>query len=325
VGRAHPIFFCEVSWCPMKIAIFGAGGVGAYFGGRLAQAGADVHLLARGAHLHALLESGLRVHSPNGDLELRLPATDRPEDIGPTDYVLFCVKSLETERAAARLGPLLKEGTAVISLQNGVDNEEKIARIIDRDHVVGGVAFIMSTISDPGVIEHVGELARIIFGEMDGSRSDRAERFLAFCQKAGIDAEISADIRSVLWHKFALICALAGMTATVRLPLGEIRAAGESMEMAKNIMREIVAVAGAEGVRLPPDAVDQMVGLAMKMAPGTYSSLHYDMTRGKPMELEALHGTAVRLAGKHGLPAPMCQAVYAILKPWALRNEVSPA
>src|SRR3972149_5905034 len=133
----------------MKIAIFGAGGVGAYFGGRLAQAGADVHLLARGAHLHALLERGLRVHSPNGDRELRLPATDRPEDIGPTDYVLFCVKSLETERAAARLGPLLKEGTAVISLQNGVDNEEKIARIIDRDHVVGGWAFIMSTPPHP--------------------------------------------------------------------------------------------------------------------------------------------------------------------------------
>src|SRR3972149_6890188 len=119
----------------MKIAVFGAGGVGAYFGGRLPRAGADVHLPARGAHLHALLERGLRVHSPNGDLELRLPATDRPEDIGPTDYVLFCVKSFETERAAARLGPALKEGTAVISLQNGGGKGGKNARVTRPDHV----------------------------------------------------------------------------------------------------------------------------------------------------------------------------------------------
>ena len=304
----------------MKIAVLGAGGVGGYFGARLAQAGADVHLLARGAHLRALIERGLRVRSANGNLELRLPATDRVDDIGPSDYVLFCVKSLDTEVVAARLGPLLHEGTTVISLQNGVDNEEKIARAVGPDRVVGGVAFIMSTISEPGTIEHVGKLARIVFGEMDGLPSNRTERFRILCQEARIDAEVSPHIRSVLWNKFAFICALAGMTATVRLPLGAIRECDESLQMAKHIVREVMAVAGAEGVALPPDTVDQAVGLAMKMDPGTFSSLHYDLTQGKPMELEALHGTAVRLARKHDLPVPMCEAVYAILRPWAVRN-----
>ena len=304
----------------MKIAVLGAGGVGGYFGARLAQAGADVHLLARGAHLRALVERGLRVRSANGDLDLRLPATNRLERIGPSDYVLFCVKSPETETVAGRLGPLLREGTTVISLQNGVDNEEKIARAVGSDRVVGGVAFIMSTISEPGTIEHVGTLARIVFGELDGTRSERTERFLSLCREASIDAEVSSDIRAVLWNKFAFICALAGMTATVRLSLGEIRECDESLQMAKDILGEVIAVAGAEGITLPAETVDQAVDLAMKMDPGTFSSLHYDLTQGKPMELEALHGTAVRLARKHDLPVPMCEAVYAILRPWAVRN-----
>lgn len=307
----------------MKIAVLGAGGVGAYFGGRLAEAGAKVHLLARGEHLRALVERGLCVRSANGNLELRLPASDRTEDIGPVDYVLVCVKSLETETVAARIEPLLHEGTTVISLQNGVDNEEKLARVIGSDRVVGGVAFIMSTIAEPGTIEHVGTLARIVFGEMNGVASDRTERFLSLCRDARIEAEISSDIRSVLWNKFTFICALAGMTATVRLPLGDIRECRESLEMAKNIMREVIAVAAAENVTLSPNTVDNATGLAMKMDPGTFSSLHYDMTQGKPMELEALHGTAVRLARKHHLAAPMCEAVYAILKPWSDRNAAS--
>jgi len=304
----------------MKIAVLGAGGVGGYFGARLAHAGADVHLLARGAHLRALAERGLRVRSANGDLELRLPATDHIEDIGPVDYALVCVKSSETEPLASRMRPLLREGTTVISLQNGVDNEEKLARALGAERVVGGVAFIMATIAEPGTIEHVGSLARIVFGELDGSRSDRTERFLSLCKEADIDAEVTSDIRSALWTKFSFICALAGMTATVRLPLGEIRECAESLEMAKSIVREVMAVAAAEGVTLPADTVDKAVAITMKMDPSIFSSLHYDMTHGKPMELEALHGTVLRLARRHGTAVPMSEAAYAILKPWALRN-----
>jgi 2-dehydropantoate 2-reductase len=305
----------------MKIAVYGAGGVGGYYGGRLAQVGAEVHLIARGAHLRALKEQGLRIRSPQGDFELRLPVAESPEEIGPSDYVLFCVKSFDTEKAATHLQPLLEAGTAVISLQNGVDNEGKIAAAVGTQHVMGGASFIMSTISEPGVIEHIGELSRIVFGELDGERSERAELFLSLCREAGIDAELSPNIRSVLWNKFAFICAFAGMTAAVRLPLGEVRADEHAMELARGIMEEVVAVGRAQGVDLAEDTVDGLLRLAMQLDPESYSSLHYDLTHGKPMELEALQGTAVRLARKHGLAAPNCEAIYAILKPWAVRNE----
>ena len=305
----------------MKIAIYGAGGVGGYYGARLAQAGADVHLIARGAHLRALKEEGLRIRSPKGDAELRLPATENAEDIGPSDYVLFCVKSFDTEKAAARLPSLLKADTAVISLQNGVDNEEKIGAAVGLDYVMGGASFIMSTISEPGVIEHVGELSRMVFGELDGKPSDRAERWLALCQEAGIEAELSLNVRSVLWNKFAFICAFAGMTAATRLPVGPIREDEHAMKLARGTMEEVVAVARAEGVGLPEDVVDKLHELAMQLDPESYSSLHYDLTHGKPMKLEALHGTALRLARKHGIDTLRLEIVYAILKPWAVRNQ----
>jgi len=158
----------------MRIAVYGAGGVGGYFGGRLAQAGAQVHFIARGAHLQALREHGLRVRSVKGDFEVQAPATDDPADVGPCDFVLFCVKTFDTEAAAARLGPLVGEGTAVVSLQNGVENEEKLARAIGADHVMGGAAFIFAEIAVPGVIAHTGGPTSITFGELDGSASQRA-------------------------------------------------------------------------------------------------------------------------------------------------------
>ena len=305
----------------MKVAIYGAGGVGGYYGARLAQAGAKVHLMARGRHLRALKEGGLRISSPKGDAELRLPATDNAKDIGPSDYVLFCVKSFDTEGAAARLKFLLKDTTAVISLQNGVDNEEKIGDAIGLEHVMGGASFIMSTISEPGVIEHVGELSRIVFGELDGARSERAERWLSLCHDAGIEAELSQNVRAVLWTKFAFICAFAGLTATTRLPLGPIRDDEHAMRLAKGIMEEVEAVGRAVGVDLPEDVVGNLLTLAQQLDPASYSSLHYDLTHGKPMELEALHGTVLRLAKEYGIRTPQSEVIYAILKPWAVRNQ----
>jgi 2-dehydropantoate 2-reductase len=212
----------------VKVAVYGTGGVGGYFGGRLAQGGADVHLIARGAHLEALRGRGLKVSSTKGDFEVRLPATDDPSEIGPSDYVLFSVKSFDTEDAAARLAPLVGDQTAIISLQNGVDNEEKIAGVVGGSKVMGGAAYIFSTIIEPGVIAHSGGPALLLFGEMDGTRSERAERLLEMSRKAGIDADVPDDIRRVLWDKLAFICAQAGMTASVRLPIGEIRTVEES-------------------------------------------------------------------------------------------------
>jgi 2-dehydropantoate 2-reductase len=305
----------------VKIAVFGAGGIGGYFGARLAKGGADVHLVARGRHLDALRANGLRVVSENGNLHLLLPATDRPEEIGPSDLVLFCVKSTDTAEAAKRLGPLLGRETAVLSLQNGIDNRERIAEKVGEERAVAGAAYIFSTISGPGVISHEGKLARMVFGEWDGRNSERLERFLEVCRASGIDAELSHSIRTELWRKFAMICASAGMTAAVRLPIGEIRSSKEAFDMYRRIAGEVVRVASASGVELPDDTVARIAEVAGSLPGHWYTSLHYDLTHGKPMELDRLHREVVRRARAQGVEAPMCEAICGILEPWEIRNQ----
>jgi 2-dehydropantoate 2-reductase len=307
----------------VKVGVLGAGGVGGYFGGRLARSGTEVHFLARRAHLQALRENGLQVRSTLGDFGVSVVATDDLAEIGPCDYLLVCVKSFDTETVAGRLGPLIGESTAVLSLQNGIDNEGKIAAAVGWEHVMGGAAFIFSTIAEPGVIDHTGGPARIVFGEMDGKRTARAEGLLELFVKAGVDADLSIDIRSVLWNKFAFICAQAGMTASVRLPIAEIREVRESWAMFRRIVEEVAAVAMASGVDIGPQAIDRHLAFARELEASSTSSLHYDLTHGRRMELEALHGTVVRLASSHRIPVPMSEAVYAILRPWAVRNEAS--
>ena len=307
----------------MKVAVFGTGGVGGYFGGRLALAGVDVHLTARGAHLEALRTGGLRVTSTKGDFQVDLPATDDPSQIGPCDYVLFSVKSFDTEDAAALLPALMGEETAILSFQNGVDNEEKIARIVGRKHVMGGAAYIFSRIVEPGVVAHTGGPARIVFGEMGGPRSQRAERLLDICRKANIDADLSDDIHRVLWDKFAFICAQAGMTAAVRLPIGDVRSVDESWSAFRRVVKEVCAVAAAEGFELPSDTVEKHANFAAQLEPTGFSSLYDDLTNGRRMELEALHGTVVRRAHIHDISVPVSEMIYAILRPWAVRNEVA--
>jgi 2-dehydropantoate 2-reductase len=295
--------------------------VGGYFGGRLALAGVDVHLIARGPHLKALRANGLGVRSIKGDFQIDLPASDDPSDIGPCDYVLFSVKSFDTEAAAARLGPLIADRTAVISFQNGVDNEEKIGAVLGPEHVMGGAAYIFSRIAEPGIIAHTGGPARVVFGEMDGSDSERARQFLDACREGGIDAELSGDIRRVLWNKFAFICAQAGMTAAVRLPIGEIRTVRESWVAFKRVVDEVRAVAAVEGVELPADSADRHARFAENLEPTGYSSMYDDLTSGRRMELDALHGTIVERARRRDIPVPVSETIYAILRPWAERND----
>jgi 2-dehydropantoate 2-reductase len=305
----------------MRIAVYGAGGVGGYFGGRLALAGSDVYFIDRGAHLQALREYGLRVQSVKGDFTVKVPATDDPAEIGPCDYVLFSVKAFDTEPAAARLEPLLGEGTAVLSLQNGVDNEEKLAQAVGPDHVMGGAAFIFAGKAEPGVVVHTGGPTSMTFGELDGRVSERAQRLLECCQQAGFAAELSESIKTVLWAKFAFICAQAGMTAAVRLPIGELRTVDTAWAGFQRLVAEVAAVAEADGVPLPLVAQERALTLAQSVEPSSFSSLHDDLVAGRRMELEALHGLVVRRAAQHGVPVPMSEAIYAILKPWALRNQ----
>jgi 2-dehydropantoate 2-reductase len=307
----------------VKIVVIGAGGVGGYFGGRFALGGNDVTLVARGPHLAAIRDQGLRVRSVRGNFRVTVAATDDPAEVGPCDAVLFCVKSYDTESAAGQLHPLLDADTAVISLQNGIDNEEKIAAVIGPSHVMGGAAFIFSAIAEPGVVEHTGGPAKIVFGELNGIRTPRVERLLAACRDAGIDADVPDDIRVVLWSKFAFICATAGLTSAVRLPLGDIRTCPESWELFRRILAEVVTLARAEGVPLWDGVVDQQMRFAEKLEPGSYSSLHHDLVHGRRMELEALHGTVVRRGAERGVPMPTSGVIYGVLRPWALRNETA--
>ena len=256
-----------------------------------------------------------------GDFEVQAPATDDPADIGPCDFVLFCVKTFDTDAAAARLGPLMGEGTAVVSLQNGVENEEKLAREVGEDHVMGRAAFIFAEIAEPGVILHTGGPASITFGELDGHTSERAKRLLARCEQAGFGAELSASIKTVLWAKLAFICAQAGLTAAVRLPIGEIRTADAAWAAFSRLVAEVCAVAEADGNPVPQAAQERALALAQAIEPGNFSSLHDDLVAGRHMELEALHGFVVRRASRHGLAVPTSEAVYAILQPWAIRNQ----
>ena len=218
------------------------------------------------------------------------------------------------------LAPLVGVDTAVVSLQNGVENEETLARAVGDDHVMGGAAFTFAEIAGPGLIRHTGGPPSITFGELDGRVSERAQRLLSCCEQAGLAAELSRSIQTVLWAKLAFICAQAGLTAAVRLPIGEIRTAAAAWAAFNRLMAEVCAVAEAEGHPVPQAAQERALALAQAL-PGSFSSLHDDLVAGRRMELEALHGFVVRRAAQHGLAVPMSEAVYAILQPWTIRNQ----
>lgn len=302
----------------MKVGIVGAGGVGGYYGARLASAGAEVGLIARGDHLAAIREHGLRVRADDADFTVRVAASDDPADIGPCDAVLFCVKSYDTDQAAALVGPLLKPETGVVSLQNGVDNEEKIAARIGAGHVIGGASFILAHIAEPGVVEQIGSVRRVIFGELDGSRTERIERLLAEFRNAEIDSDVADDIRVVLWDKFAFLCALAGLTALTRLPIDKLLAVPESRNLFREMVGEVALVARAEGVELAVDIVDQKTAFAENLGPDSFSSLHHDLVTGHRLELDALHGEVTRRAARHGILVPVSEMIYSLLRPWEL-------
>lgn len=300
----------------MGIVVMGAGGTGGYFGAKLARAGEDVTFVARGAHLDAIRAGGLRVRSAvDGEWTVRAPAVERLEGSPPADLVLFCVKSFDTEAAAAVIRPAVGPATGVLSIQNGVDNEDKLARLLGPGHVLGGVAQVFATIEAPGVISHVF-LGRILFGEMDGRQSDRARAFLGACQRASIPAEMVPDVRQALWEKYVYLTAQAGMTALTRCPAGVIRQLPETRRLYRLLLEEVAALARAAGVGLEAGIVDRYMGFLDTVGAGAYSSLHSDLTHGKRLELEALHGHAVRLGERHGVPTPTLFAVYAALKPY---------
>jgi 2-dehydropantoate 2-reductase len=301
----------------MRIVVVGAGGVGGYFGARLARAGAEVTFVARGAHLDAIRARGLRVRSAvEGDYTVAVTAVDKVAGLPAADAVLLCVKSFDTEAAVEHVRPVVGPETPVLSLQNGVDNEERIDAVLGAGHALGGVAYVFATIEAPGVIAHTFA-GRVVLGEMDGRPTPRAERLRDAFGGAGILAALSEDIRRVLWEKYLMIAAQAGMTAITRCPIGVIRETPQTWRMYRLIVEELAALGRASGVALPPDAVTTTLANVEKLAPHLFSSLHHDLVQGKRLELEALHGHAVRLGERLGVPTRTVFAVYAALTPFA--------
>jgi 2-dehydropantoate 2-reductase len=302
----------------MRVAVVGAGGVGGFFGGLLAKAGEDVTFVARGAHLEALRTRGLTVRSRRaGEFTVPVRATDRTESVGPVDLVLVCVKTYDTVSVLPQLPPLVGPDTAVLSLQNGVDNAEWIARVMGGGHVLGAVAYVSSVLQAPGVVEQVAGAGRIVFGEFQGEASERARRLLDVFRRAGIDAELSPDVRREIWQKFLFICGFSGVTALTRLPIGTILACPETRQFFCGVLEEVREVARAGGVGLADDCVERAVATAEGFEPWARGSLYADLVAGRRLELEALNGTVVRLGRERGVPTPLNFAVYAALKPYA--------
>ena len=303
----------------MRIAVVGAGGVGGGFGAALAQAGADVTFIARGAHLAAMKTGGLRIESPRGDVHL-VPtrATDDPCTVGPVDVVLFCVKLWDVESAGEHIRPLVGPDTAEIPLQNGIDAPERLVPILGKKAVMGGVAQISASIVEPGTIRQVGTFMRMVFGELDGSRSSRGEALYALCKKAGFDVTLSEQILTELWMKFILLATNASVTALTRQPIGVLRDDPDIRPFFVAAFQETIAVGRAKGIALPADALEQIVGFIAHLPPTMKASMALDLERGNRIELPWLGGKVVKLGRQLGVPTPTHALMYAALKPYVM-------
>jgi len=299
----------------MRIAILGSGGVGGYFGGRLAAGGNDVAFIARGAHLAALRQHGLRILSPNGDLHLpTVQATDDTTTIGPVDIVFFTVKLYDTESALGLLPPLIGAETLVISLQNGVDAVDVLTRAVGARHTAGGTTQIVAAIAEPGVIRH-GALGRLAVGPLQEGPRALLERLYERAKAAGIDAVLSGEILIEIWAKFARLTAFSGMTSVTRCPLGPLRRDTDLWAMTKAAVFESVAVARAKGIPLPASLVDDITIAVATMPPESKSSMLGDLERGRPLELPWLSGAVVRFGEETGVATPIHRFITTVLSP----------
>ena len=291
--------------------------MGGYFGGLLARGGADVTLIARGAHLAAMRERGLTVRSElYGEFTVPVRATDDPIEVGAVDLVLFCVKGYDLEAGARLSAPLVGPETTVIPVQNGIDIVERLEGIFGEGRVLGGMTYVGGKIEAPGVVAQGGPMGELIFGELAGGTSERAERIADFLRGSGIGVELLSDIRSRLWEKFTVICATGGVLAVARLPFGAVFASPEASELMRGVMGEVENLARASNAGLAEGTAERLFDfLKANMDPEGRSSQLQDLEAGRRLELEFLNGTAVRLGRELGVPTPLNFAIYAALKP----------
>lgn len=303
----------------MRIAVMAAGAVGGYFGARLQAAGHDVVFFARGAHLEAIRRDGLKVESARGNLHLKkVTVTDTADGVAPVDIVLFAVKLWDSEQAATAIKPLVTDATRVITVQNGVDGVAMIEPILGSGRVVPGLAQITATIAGSGVINHSSQFHLLAFGRTDRREDAVLAAFVETGKGAGVDFVLSQNIERDLWLKFTVLVALSSVTAATRLPIGVARNDADGRALILAIMREVIAVGRAKGVALDADLADKAVTFVNGVADGAKASMAIDLERGNRLELDWLAGRAVSLGRELGVPVPVCETIYAVLKPYRL-------
>jgi 2-dehydropantoate 2-reductase len=305
----------------MKVAIVGAGGVGGYFGGRLAQAGEDVVFITRGEHLRAITSKGLRVDSINGDFRVDpARATDDPATVGEVDYVLVAVKSWQLRDAIETMRPMVGEKTSIVPLLNGVEAPDQLSRVFGAGRVLGGLCSVISMIAGPGHISHVGAHPQITFGELDHRPSERGERLRnAFSRAEGVQVSIPEDIHVAMWNKFLLIAPWGGLGGLTRAPIGVTRSLPETRFLLEHAMEEIYLLARARKITMERESIGQAMAFLDNMPYGGTASMQRDIMAGRPSELDAQNGAVVRLGKEAGATTPINSMIYASLLPLEMR------
>jgi 2-dehydropantoate 2-reductase len=298
----------------MRIAVIGSGGVGGYLGAKLWKAGNDITFVARGNHLTAMQRDGLRLESPEGSFTAKSTFTENLDGFMPFDLIIIGVKSFDTESAAKLARPVLMSDTIVLSIQNGVENEDIIAHSLGNQHVLGGVAYIFSTIGEPGVIRHEGGTGKFKFGEMDRTVSDRCKKLMQVFQDAGIIGEAVENITRILWEKWIFICGLSGMTAYTRKPIGEILLDASLNSMLQEVVSEAASISRANGIDKFANIEEKMLAHYQRLPHQSTSSMYYDLRNGKRVEVEALNGAVVRFGNQDKIPTPINKKIYDKLK-----------
>lgn len=304
----------------MRFAVFGAGGIGGYLGGRLAEAGEDVAIIARGDHLTAIRDHGLRVDSIDGDFVFRPSiATDDPAEVGPVDVVILGVKAWQVAEAAEAMRPMIGQETCVLPLQNGVETRAQLAAVLGDGPALGGMGGIFSSIVGPGHIRHTGVELFVRFGEADNHHSQRAERLLEVFGRAGIRAEIPTNIEAVIWEKFMFITAGSRVGTVTRSPVGAWRSLPDNWEMAVHIVQEVESVARGKGIQLAGDEAETAIARLEGLPPDSTSSMQRDIMEGRPSELDVQNGAVVRFGQETGVPTPVNTFIYHCLLPQEMK------
>ena len=294
----------------MRIAVVGVGGVGGYFGGKLAAAGEDMTFVARRPF------DALRVDSVKGDFVVERPnVTTDPATAGKVDAVLMCVKAWQLPEATRSIVPMIGSDTVVVPLENGMEAPEQIAAILGHEHAVGGLCGIIAFLVGPGHVRHAGAEPFIMCGELDNRRSARLERLCDAFARAGVKAEIPPDIQRSMWSKFLFIVPTSALGAITRMPIGAWRSVPETRELAGRALRELIALATKRGVALPDDVFERTMERYDGMPADATTSLQRDIVAGKPSELDAQLGAVVRMAAESGVDVPVCDVLYRCLLP----------